>query len=168
MSNIYLIADESYTILIAVKDANEKEAKNYFVKEIIEVDDEFIEYLTEFTYPSLFGNFYQDHIGPFYNMFNPEEFDERIEQMAMDDRKEYISSWIVKNTKEFFKDAPELGDEYLRQLRKSNEENKFAGDFSKEFIEKSAGIAIQNNFYYGKLNIIKLDLEHEPAQFIKK
>ena len=102
-NEIHLIpADESYTILIAVKAADEKEAKNYFVKEIVEVDDEFVEYLTEFTYPALFGNFYQDHIGPFYSMFNPEEFDERIEQMAMEDRKEYISSWIIKNTTEFF------------------------------------------------------------------
>lgn len=85
MSNIYFIAYESYTILIAVKAA-----------------DEFVEYLTEFTYPALFGNFYQDHIGPFYSMFNPEEFDERIEQIAMEDRKEYISSWIIKNTTELF------------------------------------------------------------------
>ena len=69
-----------------------------------------------------------------------------------------INLLIIKNTKKFFKDAPEFGDEYLRQLRKSNEENKFAGDFSKEFIEKTAKIAIQNDFYYGKLNIIKLDL----------
>jgi len=167
MTQFYLVTDADGTTIIAVKANNVQQALDYFIEAILKTDDYFIEYLTNFTMDSLFSNFYKDDIGSFYHTFKPDEFEDRIKIMSEEQREKHMVFWIEKNVMNYFKDEPEIGEEYIQQFKKDLGSGNYYGNFSDKVLYKMAEKVVETDEFFGELEIIKVDLKHKKYQIIK-
>lgn len=166
MEKLYAVHDgEEYFAI--VKGDSKEGAFESFVESKIE--DRYIqEHITEFIVnSSLLEEFYRDEEGSFFDNFTGDVVD-RLSHMNDEEQLEYINSCIEKNVREFWDDKHEFAEEYLRELKKSQESTEpYSGDFSIEFIIDTAKRLILNTDWMN-INIVELDLSDKNIQVISE
>jgi len=152
-------------ICIAVNAESEEQAFERFAETQI-MDETFRDHVETFIVnASLLEEFYSDENG----FLLKENGDFKAHLLKIEDEEEcfnYIYSCVEKNVRNFWSDAPQYAEEYLREYRNNNNVDYYEVSFSREFYIDTFKRVVDLGDWYDDLVIKEIDLSTRDVQVI--
>lgn len=165
LSHLYVVYALERKISV-VKAESKAEAFDIFAMN--QIHDENLNYfIKDFSFgDGLLSMFHRDDQGDLFDIYK-NEYPEHLQHLNEQEKEDYIDSWIERNAKQFWDDAPQFASEFLKELEKAKRSNSpHAGQFSDAFLVSTLKKIIQQGDWYEAFDIVKIDLVENNHQVI--
>ncbi|MDM5333989.1 hypothetical protein QUF56_12200 [Ureibacillus composti] len=167
MDKLYVIYANRRILVIKAKD--EQEVFDKYVRSLIDTNDELFEKVNDFTVNwGLLEDFFEDEKGHLLNDYG--EYRKDLLKKYPDEKalSKYVDSQIRKNVSDYWSDAPECAEEYLRELNKAwnSESEEFTPAFSEDFYVDTFKRIISSGSWYDDFGIKEIDVSEHDIQVI--